>query len=340
MSDSAPHSAPPLPGRAPWVAPLALALAVIACLGVFWLAVQNEAHLKSLETQLARRIGEFDSASREARTAAQAANAALADLQTRLSTLESRNQETQNQQLALNAMYQELAHSADERVVADIEQTLLLAQQQLRLASNVKAALIGLEAAEARLARLGKRQFDGLRQAIAQDTQRLKLMPGADIDTLIARLDTLVQQVSALPSEAESEPPPTPARAPTPGALGTLSTFSQEAWSELKSLLRIRRLDHPELPLLTPAQRYFLEQNLKLRLVAARIGALQRDETAFRADLAAARAWVLRYYTPKAPPTQAFIRSLDELHGSPIALRDAELRASLQAVRTARGNPE
>lgn len=333
-----PAPPPHPPRRFAWVAPVALALALLALAGVMVQGFRGHAQMQSLEVQLARRIGEFDAASREARAAAKAANAALADLQSRLMALENQALETQNQQVALNAMYQELANSADERVVADIEQTLLLAQQQLQMAGNVRAALIGLEAADSRLAQLGKAQFAGLRKAIVQDMERLKLLPAADIDGISARLEALMQAADGLKTEAESEPaPPAPVGS---GALDTLGAFSRDAWNEIKSLLRIRRLDHPELPLLTPAQSYFLHQNLKLRLLSARLAMLQRDEATFRADLGAARAWADRYFNRHDPATRAFLASVGELLQVPVALKDAQIQASLKAVQAVRGGRE
>lgn len=319
---------------------MALVLALVALAGVGVFGWQGYAQMKSLEVQLARRIGEFDAASREARAAAKAANAALADLQSRLMALENRALETQNQQVALSAMYQELADSADERVVADIEQTLLLAQQQLQLAGNVKAALIGLEAADIRLGQLGKPQFAGLRKTILQDMERLKLLPAADIDGINARLEALIQAADGLKTEADSEPAPAPAASVRSGALDTLGAFGRETWNEIKSLLRIRRLDHPELPLLAPTQSFFLHQNLKLRLLSARLALLQRDEATFRADLGAARTWADRYFNRHDPATQAFLASLGELLQVPVALKDAQIQASLKAVQAVRGGKE
>lgn len=322
-----------------WIALVLAFLAMLASLGFAWHYHDRE---QKLELQLARRIGDFDAASREARTAAKAANEALVDLQTRLLAMETRANDTQSQQLALTAMYQELARSQDERVVADIEQTLLLAQQQLQLAGNVRAALLGLEAADARLAQLGKPQFAGLRSTLLRDIERLKLLPAADIEGASSRLEVLIESVGVLKPESETEPR---TRADRPasndmhdqGAMDTLASFSRQAWSEIKALIRIRRLDQPELPLLTPSQNYFLRQNLKLRLLAARVALVQRDEASFRADITAARDWVKRYFNRQDEVSKSFVESLDDLLSTPIALKDAQISASLQAVRGARG---
>lgn len=335
MPEDAPLPPPPAASFLPAIATGLAGLALVATLGFAWNSYER---MQQLEVQLARRIGEFDTASREARVAAKAANEALADLQNRLGSLESRAQETLDQQLALTAMYQDLARSQDERIAADIEQTLLLALQQLQLAGNVKAALIGLDAASTRLAQLGKPQFDHLHKAIERDSERLKLMPAADIPGLNGKLEALLQAVDKLKLESEAEPMPQKRKAePAGNSSDALSRLSREAWAEFKSLVRIRSLDHPELPLLAPSQTYFLRQNLKLRLLSARLAALQRDESAFRADLAAAREWTLRYFNRQDPATAAFSASLDELLNAPVAIKDAQLDASIAAVRALRG---
>jgi len=321
--------------RFAWLTP-AFVIALVSLLFALGLAWNMYERQRELEMQLARRIGDFDTASREARSAAKAANTALNDLQNRLTTLEARAQETQSQQLALNSMYQELARSNDERVIADIEQTLLLAQQQVQLAGNLKAALIGLEAAQSRLRQLDKPQFAGLAKSLTQDIERLKLSPAADIEALNARLETLMQGVDALKPESESEPPVKPAPITQSGPVDTLERLAREAWEEFRSLVRIRRLDHPELPLLTPQETHFLSENLRLRLLSARVAAMQRDEAAFRADIQAAREWSLRYFNRKDPGTRLFADSLAELAQASVALRDAPLTASLKAVRVLR----
>jgi len=318
----------------PWIALILAILALLAALGFAW---HNYDRGQRMELQLARRIGDFDAATREARTAAKAASEALADLQTRFLAMETRATETQNQQLALTAMYQELAHSQDERIAADIEQTLLLAQQQLQLAGNVRAALLGLEAAETRLTQLGKPQFASLRSVLVKDIERLKLLPAADIEGISARLEVLIQSVDKLKPESDTEPRRVVAPAARTGTADTLAKFSQEAWKEFKELVRIRRLDHPEQALLTPSQNYFLRQNLKLRLLTARLALLQRDETSFRVDIIAAHDWIIRYFSSQDEASKAFLASLENLRGAPVELKDAQISASLQAVRQARG---
>ena len=332
----APQPSKPQPDRQPqgWFSPALVVglVALAAALGLYW---HTQERMREVELELARRIGEFDTSSRDAKTAAQDASVLLGDLSTRLTALENRAQESQSEQLALASMYQELARGQDERVLDEIDQTLLLAQQQLKLAGNVRAAIIGLEAAEARLKRLSKPQFTALQQAIAADIGRLKLLPTADLSGLGARLDVLVQNVDRLKLEAETETPPVEASAPVVAESGTgsFSQMWQRWWEEIRQLVRVRRLDKPEVPLLAPSQDWFLRENLKLRLLAARLAILSRDEATYRADLAAAKEWVARYFSPHDPLTQPMLDGLEELRAQPIRLEEADIGESLKVLR-------
>lgn len=323
---------PPPTARQVWLNPalVVAALALAAVLGLAWNTLDR---LQNMELQLARRIGEFDAAGREARSAVRDANAILNDLTARLTALENRAQEAQSEQLALAAMYQELARSQDERVLADIEQTLLLAQQQLKLAGNVRAALIALEAAEARLVRLGKPQFAGLQEAIGRDIARLKLLPAADVAGINARLDVLVQNVDRL--KLGIEPSTDKPMAPESTATGERwHRLWQDTLKELRQLIRVQRLDKPDVALLPPEQAWFLRENLKLRLLAARLAMLNRDEAAYRSDLAMAQAWVARYFNTQDALTQSLLASLKELAALPVAQQEADLTESLKALRS------
>ncbi len=316
--------------------PVIFVVAVLALLLGGLALWQTHARLHDLELQLARRIGEFDASSQEARNAAKAARATSEDLLARIAALETKAQDAQNQQLALSAMYQELARSQDERLIADIEQGLLLAQQQLLLAGNVRAAIAGLEALEARLAKLSKPQFARLREAVALDAARLRLLPAADVVGINARLDAMIQTVDTLKFESEAEVIGQRA-APANDVTDWLQRWRTDAWSELKQLIRIRRMDHPELPLLAPSQAYFLRQNLTLRLLAARLSLLQRDESSFRGDLVAADKWLATYFSSRDPACQSMRENLAALGKLPVALKSADVQESLKALKALRG---
>ena len=71
---------------------------------------------------------------------------------------------------------------------------------------------------------------------------------------------------------------------------------TERIWSEAKSLVRVTRIDHPDAMLLAPEQSYFLRENLKLRLLNARLALLSRQFNIAQTDLQGAQAALDRYF--------------------------------------------
>ena len=133
--------------------------------------------MKGLRSEIARRLQTGDEISAEARMLARNTQDIVVDLQSKVSILENQQAETQNQQISLSQMYQELSKSKDDWSLAEIEQVLSVANQQLLLTKNINAALVALENADRLLARSRKPQFTILRAALAKDIERLRSAP-------------------------------------------------------------------------------------------------------------------------------------------------------------------
>src|SRR6185295_2538855 len=203
MPASAP---PPKVARSFYLHPIAivaaLALAVLA-----WQWYDSRQQIGALQHELAQRLTAADVENRQSRGIAEQVREATREAQVKLGVLEAKLQESQNQQIALEALYQELSRSRDESLLADVEQTLLVASQQLQIAGNVKSALIAVQAADARLARLDRPQLAGLRKVLARDIERLKLAPYVDVTGIGARIDNLMGTIDGLPLAMEVRPP-------------------------------------------------------------------------------------------------------------------------------------
>jgi len=138
------------------------------------------------------RLAELGAELQQSRTTLAQAQAALKDAQARIAELEGSVADTQEQRVALEEMYRELSRSADDRLLSEVEQLLVLASQQLQLAGNVRGALAALQAADLRLARADKLAASPLRRAIAQDMDRLKAVPQVDTAGIALKLDNLI----------------------------------------------------------------------------------------------------------------------------------------------------
>src|SRR6185295_17112812 len=191
---------------------------------------------------------------REARSVARQSEEAQRDTRAKLIQLETRLAESQSQQLALEALYQELSRNRDEWQLAEIEQVLAIASQQLQLAGNVRAALLALQLAEARLARTDRPQFVPIKRALTRDIERLKALPAIDMAAMSMRLDSLVAGVDTLPlaSEERGEKQAAPKGAGGAPEAGFWSRIGAEMWGELRQLVVVRQMNSPEPPLLPP----------------------------------------------------------------------------------------
>src|SRR4051812_2618724 len=214
-------------------------IAVVLAAGVAALSWLDARHrIATTQEELARRLREIESDSREARLVSRQAQEALRESQSRVASLEARFAESQSQQLALEALYQDLSRNRDEWQLAEIEQVLAIASQQLQLARNVRAALLALQLAEGRLSRSDRPQFAPIRRAIARDIERLKAAPVVDFAAATSRIDTLVARVDSLPLAFEERSDrPTPPKEPAGAERGFFGRLGTEVWSELSQLV-------------------------------------------------------------------------------------------------------
>ncbi len=340
LPESPSAQAVPPPSAGAWRQWLALAIAFIALLVAGWQWLETRQRIAVVQEELARRLAEGDAVAKESRVIARQAQEVLAAQQAKVGMLEAQLAEMQGQQLALDAVYQELSKSGDERLLAEIDQAVSLAAQQLRLAGNVEVALIALTGAEARLARAARPQFLGLRKLIARDIERLKSLPSADVSGLALKLEGVIAVVDTLPLAYErrprSEAPAAPAVAVAPTQPGFWQALASDLWSEVRQLVRIERIDsvgHADPALLSPSQSFFLRENLKLRLVNARLALLARDGRSFHEDIGQATRWLDRYFDGGAKAVQASANLLKGLQKVDVGVEAPGLNETLDAVR-------
>ncbi|KAF1040324.1 MAG: Protein HemX [Herbaspirillum frisingense] len=364
---SAPDGTAPLRRRQRLLTVLLL-LVIIGLVAQWWIS-RNE--LRDLRSEVAQRLQSGDNSSNELKGVLKSVQENTKELQSKVSVLDSKQAESQSQQLALEQMYQDLNKNRDDWALSEIEEVLSTADQQLELAGNVQGALIALQNADKSLSRSDKPQFIAIRRAIARDIDRLKALPTVDIAGIAVRLDSAIGQIDNMPLlvdekpvESASEPKQQPRAVPPQakpakvangktakgktdeapaepsawsqwlaGAQDKWQSMSTEMWAELRQLVRIREVQTPEAILLSPGQAYFVRENLKLRLLNARLALLSRNEFAFRNDLSAAQDSIAKYFDTRAKQVQTTQALLKQVQGSNLAIQMPTLAESLNAVR-------
>ena len=325
-----------------------------ALLALQWWNARSD--ISDLKREVAQRLQSGENLNSQTKLIADRVDDQLRVLQGKVSVLEARQSDAQNQQAALEQLYRDLAKNRDDWALAEIEQVLSTASQQLQLAGNVRSALVALQSADARLSRVDRPQFIAIRRAIAQDIEKLKSLPSVDLTGVAVRLDSLVAQVDAMPLLSDEKPGIV---APSPKTKLSnrqknesnsafdwrvemqerWTAWSRELWSDLKQLMRIRTVTAPEALLLTPEQAFFARENVKLRLLNARVALLSRNDAAFRSDLAEADRALQRYFDLRDPHTRAGRELIRQIRESVLNIEMPTLSHSLAAVRQSRSRP-
>ena len=313
-----------------------------------------------LRREVAQRLQSGEQTNSQTKLIASRVDDELKVLQGKVAVLDAKQIESQGQQLALEQLYQDLAKNRDDWALAEIEQVLSTASQQLQLAGNIRGALIALQNADARLSRADRPQFIAIRRAIAKDIDNLKSLPNVDLTGIALRLDTLVGEIDSMPLLSDEKPavlaPPPKTRlaaAPASGAAGSVAAVAQDwrgawleywhrwtsdLWHDIRDLVRVRTVSSPEALLLSPGEAFFARENLKLRLLTARLALLSRNDAAFRSDLIEADRALARYFDTRARQTQAGREQVRQVQESVLNIEMPALSHSLNAVRQSRSS--
>ena len=315
-----------------------MALAAIALAGWQWFETRHR--LAEFEQETGRRLAEADAASKEDRGALKQLREQVEGLQGRLGAADAKLAEFQAQSESLQAVYQDLARSRDESGVLEAEQAIALAGQQLQLAANVPAAILALRAAEARLARVDRPQLLPLRKALAADLQRLAALPAVDLAANNGRLEQVLLSIDKLPLAMDVRPQEAREKPAEAVQLPWWKRTGNEIWQELKGLVRIQRFDREEAVLLAPGQSFFLRENLKLRLLNARLALLSRDQVTFRGELKADLDMLGRLFDGRDKGVQAAQATLRQLLATEIVIALPTLDETQAALRVLRNGKD
>jgi len=160
----------------------------------------------------------------------------------------------------------------------------------------------------------------------------------ADLPSLLVKLDELVRLVDELPVANAVGALPPGGRTATPAPAAALPWWEQTlavVAREVRGLVRVSRIEQPEAALLSPEQSFLLRENLKLKLLNAKLGLLARQLDSARADLAAAALALGRYFDPSARKTQTASSLLQQIQGQMRTTDLPRLDDTLAALATA-----
>ncbi len=328
---NAPSAASVLPRYVVWGLVI-LSFAAVLSSGLLW------QKLSTIQEQLARQSADAGVKSVEARAMAKEAIEQSQEAAARTTLLDARLSEVALQRTQLEALMQSLSRSRDDNLVVDIESSVRLAQQQAQLTGSVEPLLEALKNSEQRVIRAAQPRLAALQRAIARDIDRVKAAAVSDTPGLLAKIDELVRLAddlvlaNAVATSADM------------GRVKVETADAEVVWwrkslqvvlNELRGLVRVGSITLPEAALLSPEQSFFLRENLKLKLLNARLGLLARQLESSRSDLAAASAAIAKYFDPVSRKTKSVTTLLQQVQSQMNNLQIPRVDETLAALATA-----
>jgi len=364
---AAPASAVPAPGElhalpGRWIAAGAVLLAALCAAAVMY-AWNTQQRVKGLEQQMVKRQEDSGAQAAEAQMLARQAQESSRDAAAKLALLEARVAEVSVQRTQLEELIQSMSRSRDENLLADVESSIRVALQQTAITGSNEPLIITLKQAEERLARQNQPRLEGVRRAIVQDLERTRASGAVDVSTLAIRLDEVVRLVDELPllsaPQAQRSATKTAVRGATPAASAAVAASTAASapadpawtevlgerwaglgariWAEVRGLVRVTPIDQPEAMLIAPEQAFLLRENLKLRLLNARLALLSRQYDTAQSDLRDALSALERYFDRSARRTANAIDLVKQVSSQARQVTVPRPDATLAAIAAAGG---
>jgi len=251
----------------------------------------------------------------------------------------------------LSAQLQDLQQSSTEKfdllkkqvgknrrqwLIAEAEYLSSLANTRLQLAGDVNTAIIALQSADQRLKENGDPVTFAVREQLAKE---INLLKSTDIPDTVGISSQLIALESAVAKMGVSEPYAGTAQAPEIGK-GEPSPIPEniqqtlnDAWSNFSKLVVVRRSDKPIAALMTPEQVELIRKNLALKLEAARLALINKDETLYVASIDISINWLSDYFDANKSTVKAAIEQLSTLKNTPIKAQLPSIALSLKMLR-------
>lgn len=333
---------------------LVLVLAV-ALGGAAWYLYQ---HQQARQNEMAAQLQSGVDAAKQAASQVQALRAQADMDQARLQQVESQLEDAREQLDGLEQALQMLtANGGELALLNDMDQLVEIAQQQLTLGGNVGNAIIALETAQARLARAALPVLAPLQQAVNGDLERLRAVPTNDTAQLKSKLDELSRLVSSAPllvrdqgvvataDDSAVEQAYVPTEAPADAdwwerAWVSTQNAAGQSWHlvrhDLRQLVSVRRIDDSNALLISADQAGQLRDNLRLRLMTAKLALMMHQNDIWRTELQAVQTLLQARYDQQTVDGKRALSLAAQLLDADIAVALPETLNSRQAVQSLR----
>lgn len=302
--------------------------------GLFWLWQMQKTQTQSVNQTVSQSLKGYQGDSQQGLAMAKQADERSVELQAKTLVLEEKIADLTAQQSQTQTTLTQMNAQASDALINEVSHLVNMADQQLKFAGNIKAAIMALEAADLPLAQSGAPEYLEIRTSLGNDLAALKAFPALDMAALSNQLTSVQHLLDGVPLlqdqngiEDHAQETEKAAEAPV-----QQSTIQSNLWTQFKQFIMIEKIDAPAQPLVNVEQKFYLKENLKLRLLTARIALMQRNADVFKQDLEAIRLWVTQYYDTQHPNAEKAMSMIQGLLATELGVALPNVQASLDAI--------
>ena len=286
-------------------------------------------------------------------------------LQSRLSGAEQRISELNLQRTQLEELMLSVSRSRDETLVQDLGSALRFAVQQAQLMGNPQPLIAALQVGIERIEAAANPRLAGVRDAMKNDLDVMQTETNTDVSLVVRDLARLTRDVNKIAmrdtapptdrtvtSDADTSAAPSPAiglatdpasTTVAPSLLDQAVTSVSTVWHSLSQafvaqasqLVRVRAVAPTDELMLSPENAWVLRENLKLRLLSARLAVLSGQKQTALADISAVLQGIALYADPAAPSVVGLVGDLQQLQTTIAALHVPIPQSTLAALASA-----
>ncbi|MEJ6606121.1 MAG: uroporphyrinogen-III C-methyltransferase [Burkholderiaceae bacterium] len=286
-------------------------------------------------------------------------------LQSRLSGAEQRISELNLQRTQLEELMLSVSRSRDETLVQDLGSALRFAVQQAQLMGNPQPLIAALQVGIERIEAAANPRLAGVRDAMKNDLDVMQTETNTDVSLVVRDLARLTRDMNKIvirdtapptdrtvTSDADTSAAPSPAiglatdpasTTVAPSLLDQAVTSVSTVWHSLSQafvaqasqLVRVRAVAPTDELMLSPENAWVLRENLKLRLLSARLAVLSGQKQTALADISAVLQGIALYADPAAPSVVGLVGDLQQLQTTIAALHVPIPQSTLAALASA-----
>lgn len=307
---------------------------------VYWLLEQQSKSNLALGTELRGLVEEND------------VDTAVADLQKQLQVQQAQNKELETKLTASKAETRKMITQLSQSVVdarssiateivpkdyllSELEHLLILANNNLRIDSDVKTAISALKAVDDRLMQADGNDLLILREHVINDLSTLQSINDVDTKGLSLYLANMAANTESLPivnvfSEAEKTEQAIEERGTDFESIGD---FASTLWADIKSMVLVTPDVNQSEAVMLRGESYFLKHNLRLELLTARVAVLKKDTDNFQASIEQSISWLNKYFDNADAAVATMQAELEGMQGIELSPELPDISSSLENLR-------